>query len=269
MPVISISFNRFLCTLGIAAGLLGTANAQLPALSDSDYQWLGQQIYANECNSKYECLTSWNEGEDFPSLGIGHFIWFKSGQIEPFEETFPALVRYLEAHQVDLPGWISEQDSLDAPWQDRDSFQRDLNSNRMSELREFLYNTRRHQSAFIAQRLKDTLPLLLAATPTKDQLALEQNFYGVANSEPPYGLYGLIDYVHFKGSGVNPKERYKDQGWGLLQVLQTMDRSGDLNAFVAAADAVLTKRVDNAPTARNESRWLAGWRNRLQTYLRN
>lgn len=248
--------------------MIGHADAQLPPLSDSDYQWLGQQIYANECNSKYECLTSWNPGEDFPSLGIGHFIWFQEGQIEPFEETFPALLLYLKAQQVSLPTWISSLDSFDSPWQNRISFQQDLNSQRMLELREFLYSTRDHQSAFIAQRLEETLPLLLVATAANDRPALEESFYGVANARPPYGLYALIDYVHFKGSGVNPKERYQDQGWGLLQVLLAMDRSGDLNAFVSAADAVLTNRVNNAPAARNESRWLKGWRNRLQTYLR-
>jgi hypothetical protein len=40
-----------------------------------------------------------------------------------------------------------------------------------------------------------------------------------------------------------------------------------LQAFVAAATAVLQNRVDNAPPERNEGRWLQGWVNRLHSYL--
>jgi hypothetical protein len=35
-----------------------------------------------------------------------------------------------------------------------------------------------------------------------------------------------------------------------------------------AADTALTRRVKNSPPARNEAKWLPGWRNRLSTYTR-
>ena len=77
-----------------------------------------------------------------------------------------------------------------------------------------------------------------------------------------------MDYVNFKGEGVNPAERYSGQGWGLLQVLEAMPATGGpLDGFVKAADQVLTRRVANSPRARDESKWLPGWRSRLQTYL--
>jgi hypothetical protein len=79
----------------------------------------------------------------------------------------------------------------------------------------------------------------------------------------------LMDYVNFKGEGVSPSERYRGQGWGLLQVLETMPATGPaIPAFVEAADKVLTRRVANSPPARGEARWLAGWRNRLETYTK-
>jgi hypothetical protein len=54
----------------------------------------------------------------------------------------------------------------------------------------------------------------------------------------------------------------------LLQVLQQMQSTTvSLENFVAAAEVVLRRRVDNAPVERDEQRWLAGWVNRLQTYL--
>ena len=46
-------------------------------------------------SERAEYLTHWNEGEDFPSLGIGHFIWFPEGVDAPFDEQFPALISYL------------------------------------------------------------------------------------------------------------------------------------------------------------------------------
>ena len=62
------------------------------AFSEPDFDWLGQQVFRNECRSRPACLTSWNDGEDFPSLGIGHFIWYRAGQQEIYEESFPQLL---------------------------------------------------------------------------------------------------------------------------------------------------------------------------------
>ena len=36
-----------------------------------------------------------------------------------------------------------------------------------------------------------------------------------------------------------------------------------------AAKRVLQRRVDNSPPARGEARWLAGWRNRCDSYKRS
>ena len=33
--------------------------------------------------------------EDFPSLGIGHFIWYRADQQSTFEETFPQLIEFM------------------------------------------------------------------------------------------------------------------------------------------------------------------------------
>jgi hypothetical protein len=38
--------------------------------------------------------------------------------------------------------------------------------------------------------------------------------------------------------------------------------------FSAAAKRVLERRVKNSPSERGESRWLAGWLNRCETYQR-
>ena len=79
--------------------------------------------------------------------------------------------------------------------------------------------------------------------------------------------------MNFKGEGVLETERYKGQGWGLLQVLQGMSGSGDGAAaareFASSAGKVLSQRVDNSPPERKESRWLAGWLKRVKTYAQS
>ncbi len=246
----------------------GAAQAQAPALNAAELLWLGDQIFRNECNSRPECLTAWNAGEDFPSLGIGHFIWYRAGQQAPFDETFPELVDFMQARGVETPAWIAAE-QVEQPWPDRASFLAASTDPRQVELREFLALHTDLQTAFIISRFDNALQRVLDVTPPTEQAALAARFNAVASAEAPYGLYALIDYVHFKGEGTKASERYQDQGWGLLQVLQGMPAQSaqPLQDFVTSASAVLARRVALAPTERNEQRWLNGWNARLQTYL--
>jgi len=272
MPVIPTSFNRFLRLFLLLSALqlplIEVAQSQLPALSEQQLLWIGDRVYQNECGSRFDCLTSWNQGEDFPSLGIGHFIWFRADQKEAFVETFPALLAYYQARGVRLPDWIEALSSLDSPWQTRSQFMAESQGAEMQELRQFLARTTTVQVDFIVQRLRDSIPAILSDLTAEQGKLVENQFYTLTQSQPPYGIYALIDYVHFKGSGTDPGERYQDHGWGLLQVLQQMqDSPSTLDSFVGAAATVLERRVANAPIARGEQRWLVGWKNRLRGYL--
>ena len=66
----------------------------------------GRRLWQNECGGRIDGLTSWNKGEDFASLGIGHFIWYPAGRRGPFEESFPRLLEYLSKNGVVLPAWL-------------------------------------------------------------------------------------------------------------------------------------------------------------------
>ena len=270
MLAISISFNNFLLILLLQTAVIPAAWGQLPQLNRQQVDWLGDRIFANECNRNFSCLTSWNEGEDFPSLGIGHFIWYSSQQNERFEETFPNLLAFYKKHGYELPNWLETLESPDSPWQNREQFLADLDSQRMRQLRNFLGSTTELQVLFIVERLHDAKADLFRGLEPSQQSSVESSFYQIANSQTPYGIYALIDYVHFKGTGIAPGERYQDEGWGLLQVLLELQGSAaNLDNFVAAATRVLERRVSNAPTQRAEQRWIAGWTNRLETYLPN
>jgi len=236
-------------------------------LSIEQEQWLGQQIFNNECAMQINCLTAWNPGEDFPSLGIGHFIWYKQGQTEIFEESFPALIKYFEEQNISIPAWIKSS-NYDSPWQTRDEFHAVFSSTELSNLRSLLADTFSQQTSFIINRFETALIRMLAILPENEANSLEEKFYRVAYSNPPYGMYALVDYVNFKGEGVSINEQYAGQGWGLLQVLTLMPESNEniLDNYVTAAKTVLQNRVINAPPQRNEEQWLQGWLNRLDTY---
>jgi hypothetical protein len=233
-------------------------------VSDAEAARIGKKIWQNECAGTRDGLTAWNKGEDFPSLGIGHFIWYPQGKRGPFKESFPALKDYLQSQGVKLPGWLAAAKAC--PWPDRASFMADFRSPRMEELRTLLASTVGQQARFAALRLESALPQMLAAAPANEREKIRRNFYRVANA--PGGLYPLMDYVNFKGEGTSPTERYQGEGWGLLQVLAGMSDSGSPTAaFSKSADRVLTRRVELSPPARGEKRWLPGWRNRLATYV--
>src|SRR3954447_10679300 len=104
------------------------------ALSESELDKIGHRVWQNECGGSREGLTSWNSGEDFASLGIGHFIWYPKGRIGPFEESFPKLMAFLVSHGETLPSWLKP--GAPCPWNDRREFVADLQSTRMKELRD-------------------------------------------------------------------------------------------------------------------------------------
>jgi hypothetical protein len=247
----------FLLLATLSAGM-----SQDVKLSETQALEIGRRIWKNESGGTVSGLTAWNAGEQFASLGVGHFIWYPAGRRGPFEESFPRLANYLASHGVDVPGWVRGS----CPWQSRSQFTADFQSTRMLQLRNLLKDTIGWQARFAALRLERALPKMLSAAPVAERDRVRTNFYRVARES--LGLYALMDYVNFKGEGVSPSERYRGQGWGLLQVLEMMPATGPaIPAFVQAADKVLTRRVANSPPARGEAKWLPGWRNRLRTYL--
>lgn len=235
------------------------------SLSAEDKAIIGRKIWQNECSGTVAGLTSWNEGEDFPSLGIGHFIWYVKGRTGPFEESFPGMVEYMIRNGVAVPRWIGRAQG--SPWTSRSQFLAERSSARMVELRKFLEATVGHQTGFIVERLENSLPKMMAMTPEpEDRQRLESNFYEVAGSRA--GLYALIDYVNFKGEGIKASESYQGLGWGLRNVLLEM-RPSNVPAnfeFSEAAKRTLQRRVANSPSSRGERRWLNGWMNRCEGY---
>jgi hypothetical protein len=236
-------------------------------LSHADILKIGKKIWQNECNGTIAGLTSWNAGEDFASLGIGHFIWYPKGRRGPFEESFPKLVSFISTRGAKLPALLLGTGEKPCPWNSRTEFLRAQHSTEMNQLRTFLVGTIDLQAEFLIARLESALPKMLAEAASSDRANVQEQFQRLTKTSR--GCYALVDYVNFKGEGVLHTERYQGQGWGLLQVLEAMHGTSDAGAvdeFSRAAKAVLTQRVQNSPAERHESRWLSGWIRRVNGY---
>jgi hypothetical protein len=55
---------------------LWPASAQSEPPHSISHEIVGKKVWINECDGTVAGLTSWNGDEAFPSLGIGHFIWY-------------------------------------------------------------------------------------------------------------------------------------------------------------------------------------------------
>lgn len=231
-------------------------------LNEDETVALGKLIWKNEGEHKLQHLTVWNRGETFPSLGLGHFIWYPTKEKGPFKEQFPALLKFFQENGVQLPTWLTETQY--APWKSREQFYKEFNSEKLTSLRAFLGENIDLQVQFIILRFETAIPLILADCNKRQKKSVEHNLSELTATAE--GLFTLLDYVNFKGEGLSKKERYQGEGWGLKQVLLTMPNEyhNPLRAFGLAADEVLTRRVKNSP--RDEYRWLKGWRTRVHAY---
>lgn len=240
----------------------------MPALSPQELLLIAERIFRNESGGNPDNLVHWNDGENFASMGVGHFTWYPAGRRAQFGNTFPELVDYLQANGAPVPAWVQQARYQGAPWRSKAELMQAKRSGQVQDLQNLLNQTRLLQAAYIVERARRAMPKLVEAAPAHARAHVAQNLNAVANT--PGGWYVLVDYVNFKGEGLNITGGYRGQNWGLLQVLEEMQPSSpgaqSLNAFADAAMRVLERRVRNSPPARNEARWLAGWSNRINTY---
>ncbi len=242
---------------------------QNPVHADvSELYAIGDKIFNNETGGRIDQLVHWNQREDFASMGIGHFTWYPRGRSQRYGNTFPGLLDYLQNNGVNLPQWVQRARFEGAPWRSREELMQEKSSPEVQQFARLLYNTRHLQAKYIMDRAMRAMPRIVRTSPPHLRNLVANNLNAVANSRG--GRYVLIDYINFKGEGLNRSGGYRGQNWGLLQVLEEMRPSQvgpqALNEFADAAMRVLERRVRNSDPRRNEQKWLNGWRNRTNTY---
>ena len=117
-----------------------------------DVKGLGKRIWANECAGSVQGLVSWNAGENFPSLGIGHFIWYPAGVQGPFDESLPRFVAYARSRGVQVPAYFNGA----APWSTKAAFEADR-SGLANRMRQWLAAHVELQTQFIILRSRAAL----------------------------------------------------------------------------------------------------------------
>lgn len=244
-------------------------------LPDDVAQKVGHKIWLNETDGNRDAITSWNAGEEFASLGIGHFLWYPAGKPAPFEESFPPLLEFLRQQNAHLPSWVDKVPIPPCPWTSRADFKKNFNSPQMKELRQFLLDTVAGQAQYLVVRANGAMEKILrTATDSAESAHIITQFSRIVQASKD--LYPLIDYVEFKGEGINPEETAVDkqtgtrQGWGLKQVLLKMNGTviepkAVLAEYADAAHSVLQQRVRNIPATHT---WESGWLRRVDTYRR-
>ena len=118
-PPVSLVFGWSLFASCAPAASAGRGN-----LSAAQKAAIGRKIWQNECAGSVDGLTTWNGGEEFPSLGIGHFIWYPAGFKGRFEESWPQFIAFAKQAGCQAAGrwrW-----SAHSPWNTKAEFQKDF-----------------------------------------------------------------------------------------------------------------------------------------------
>ncbi len=253
--------------------LLSVSYAVELRLTNAQANQIAHKIWLNEGSGKRSKLVWWNKGEEFASVGIGHFIWFTAEKPMWFWEAFPPMLRYITAHGARPPRWLTPQ--THCVWHSYEQWRRakKANTKKMRELTAFMDRTKGLQARFMLHRLNSSFPRILAYARAHGQgKIVEKNYrrllYRKNGSIDPQGAYILIDYINFKGDGVNKGERYQGKGWGLYQVLTRMNPRdpNPYHAFAMAGKIVLERLTHIAPPERRLWRFRKGWFNRMDTY---
>ena len=234
-------------------------------LTRYDLLYIGDKIFQSETGGNKYNLVHWNDNENFPSLGIAHFIWHTyNGSNGIFGDSMNELMNFYKSYNMRIPNILLNKYSPFKSKKELD-YRKKHNDKEIIELTNYLYDTREMQAYYLLLRMENSLMKMLDKTPNKQHLL--KQFYRVAKSKN--GLYVLVDYIAFKGEGLNTYKQYKNRGFGLRQVLEHMKGeslgSSAINDFANSAIYVLTERVNNAPN-NYEKKWLKGWINRVNRY---
>ncbi len=239
-------------------------------ISKADSLLIADRVFKNECNGEKDCLLEWNVDEDFLSLGLEHFVWYPDNSPSISKESFKSYLQYARQAGERLPVWLDKTPFPSCPWSSREQFLAGKDSRLYKDIMDFMVRTKDCQVNYLIENTKRSLQQIIAVVPWDQRSRITKYISQLTST--PQGLYAIVDYLNFKGAGMGDSDNFKDEGWGLLQVLQGMydtpTPQTTLKEFVRSAKIVLMHRVFLAPDDKREDRWLAGWLRRVDTYLR-
>lgn len=219
---------------------------------------LENKIRTNKSSSQDKVIY-WHLHEPFPYLGVGQFIWFPKDASFSYEEDFPSLLKFMQERGHKLPEWLDSR--FTCPWSTRQEFEKD--QKKQQELKETLELGFELQIKFLVSHTFETFEKIIKSFDEKDRTLMEDKFKQLL--EDPRGLYVLIDYCQFKGTGLSEKEFKDGYGFGLKQVIKELPNDAlNIECFVKTAKDILKNRVKNSNG--DDEKWLSGWMSRLDRY---
>ncbi|WP_308874745.1 hypothetical protein [Thiothrix subterranea] len=144
---------------------VGAGVSGMPTLSGQELLLIADHIFKNESGGDPDKLVHWNDGENFASMGLGHFTWYPAGRAARFGNTFPDLLGHLQSNGVQLPAWVQQARYQGAPWRTKAKLMRAKQTGQVRELQDLLYQTRLLQAAYIVDRTRRAMPKLVNAAP--------------------------------------------------------------------------------------------------------
>lgn len=216
------------------------------------------KVTANLLNNETSCkpgfMMEWDDkaGENFPSIGLPHVVWFPQNAKKVVDESFPRFWNYITKNYHGITRVPQMNVSGAAPWNSKAQFDSDPV---VKDINRFLLDpdVLKLEGEFAVQRGLDSVYTVMAANSLDPQAKMSQkdlctNFKNLIAS--PQGLMAVVDYVNWKGEGVHYSEKTDRQNvrWGLKQVLEKIGpvAAGDKKAhlkFAEAAEAVLKDRA--------------------------
>jgi hypothetical protein len=237
------------------------------SLHPKSVEYLRERIYENEAKRNPEYLVFWSEREDFPSLGIAHWIWFPQfspnydkSSLPTQEDSFPGLLRFIASEApklgIKIPAFLTDQNGqivLSNPFKNRSDFL--TRAEERNSLKKLLMDTLDLQTQYLIISISDKVERAIKLK-TSGETEYRRILLKIVSS--PMGLYPIFDYVNFKGDGT-------DTTWGLLQVLDRLKGEGNptVNHFAQACKETLEKRVAER---QNDKKFLNGWILRCNSY---
>jgi hypothetical protein len=219
---------------------------------------LENKIKKNE-TSLQDKVIYWHLHEPFPYLGLGRFIWFPKDSNFSYEEDFPRLLKFMKDSGHKLPEWLGKEFSC--PWSSRQEFEND--QKKQLELKQLLESGINLQIKFLVTHSFETFEKIVDSFDESCKSLMINKLEKLL--EDPRGLYALIDYCQFKGSGLNEKEFKDGRGFGLKQVIEALPQDSlNVESFVKTAKDILKERAKNSHG--HDEKWLSSWINRLDRY---
>ena len=247
-------FNFFILVLGL------TISAS--ALSNYKADELAKIFYKINTNDSKKNTIIWS-GKHL-NLGIGQFIWYSNQSSKKYNETFPEFISFLKKktssnkipHEF-LTRFKNKKEFI--KWKNQ-------HKTRVNQLEDWLTSKKmmQYQTLFIIDKFKNSMQKILVDVDSNRY----KNFQAMMRVKAGHGLFIMIDYMNFKGTGLSKRERYNNQGWGIVQVLDLMNtKSPDtVLEFKNKAESLLKTRIKNHPS---DKKYFKSWKNHLNTYKGN